>query len=195
MKKIFKGINVLGTIILTLVCSFFISIFVQPVIDVAKNFSGSIFSFFIDLSYRLAATTTENLILNIFSMNILTVCIFYFFTRQLSIIKDTVSNFCNQISDTENIEEFKEKNQSKIKRLRWCSMAFLITCGFFTLTYFYFPFSIKTSFDISITKISPYTDTNKLDVLKSDWMCMKSKDDFYNIKNQIDWIIEQHNLK
>ena len=54
---------------------------------------------------------------------------------------------------------------------------------------------LKSKFEADILKITPYTQHETIDVLKSNWICMKCKADYDSIYEKIESIIDENKLK
>ena len=205
MKRLFEGIR--GQIILGILVALIFNIFFQPVVDVARNFSGNIFTFFVDLFFRFAAINSGNRFINFIALGLMTGYIFYIISNIKFRIKDLdennnkIKNFIdNKDKDNESEELTSEEVnhiQVELKKIKKLSNIFVIlslVLFLFTVAYMYFPILFKEDFDMSILKITPYTDAQTVNMLKSDWVRMKSKKDFDGIKTRIDTIIQDHKL-
>jgi len=200
VKNIFKGINIKGTIVLCLLGTFLFALFLQPIIDVAHGFSGSIFKFFLDLYYRCAATTQQG---NEFIALIAFVVLVAFVSQQIRDIHKTYEKFKIldiseeiQANRNDNIDKIKKHNKEnrKYRCIIYFFIAFTILYSIFITVYMYAPRATKASFDNAITKITPYTEVHEINMLRSDWVRMKSRDDYHIIRDRINLIVEKYDL-
>lgn len=70
----------------------------------------------------------------------------------------------------------------------------LLLCLLSSLSFNIAPCIHKVAFDEAVIKITPYIEQNEVDMLKSDWTRMKTKEDYKRIDNFIDSIVEKNNL-
>ena len=113
-------------------------------------------------------------------------------------IEKQLTNLENKISDLENKIKQTEKKilrNNKVLIVNYIiDTIYILFLTFFFIIMFVLPFAYKHSFDISITKIKPYTTIENIQKLESDWTMMKSKDDYNKIDLTISKIIEDNNL-
>ena len=57
------------------------------------------------------------------------------------------------------------------------------------------PTIFKESFDRRIIQITPYVESGKIDLLKSNWACMETKDDYMVIAEEMHSILIENGLK
>lgn len=57
-----------------------------------------------------------------------------------------------------------------------------------------FPHAVWTEYQRDLIKIAPYIEQHELDTIKSDWVCMQSKEDYDDIYKRINEIKEAHDL-
>lgn len=87
----------------------------------------------------------------------------------------------DNIESIDEIEQFFIKSMNKArKRKLWNNIVIAIMPIYiiFIFIYLYLPTNLKENFDLAITKITPYTDTCTIDMLKSDWVRMRSGSDY-----------------
>jgi len=107
----------------------------------------------------------------------------------------------------ENIASFEEKIRTigdeiekseqalKIKKKVTFAVLLINTLWFlFLLVYTILPLGLRESFNNSVDKIAPYTDSQTVEELRSDWVRMRSRSDYNIIKDQIEQIIKDNNL-
>ncbi|MDR2561750.1 MAG: hypothetical protein LBC63_08275 [Holophagales bacterium] len=99
-----------------------------------------------------------------------------------------------------NAVENKIPKQNKIQRSRykksfWYLFITPIFHSMFLVFYIWLPFWLKSSFDKNLIIITPYVDTQTINLLKSDWVKMKSFEQYKNINTRIRTIIEQQTQK
>lgn len=96
-------------------------------------------------------------------------------------------------------EDFVSKFKNKIKKKHIKYLLILFICAlalFMSLNFIYFkPANLWNSFEMSITKITPYVEDNEIKKLRSKWVSMNSKDDYLEIENYIKEIKKKNNLK
>ena len=61
--------------------------------------------------------------------------------------------------------------------------------------YLYLPVSLWNNFDIYATQIAPYVDEQEIKMIRSQWTRMRSYDDYKEIEEYINKIIEENHLK
>lgn len=95
-----------------------------------------------------------------------------------------------------------EKSIKREKRLDLTLKGMSIICIIIYVLFFLnimiyqcFPVAVKASFDRCITQITPYVKDEKIEILRSDWVCMETKEDYDAIVEEINRIQEEHNLK
>lgn len=109
-----------------------------------------------------------------------------------SLIKKQMIDLENEYMDLEN------KKLRKEKRDRTISIVILIILMFFfiyEIGYTYVPSVYKENFDRTITKIRPYIEDRQVNQLNSDWVSMKTQQDYLILKEKISEIEEKYNLK
>lgn len=118
MKDLFKGINVPGTIIISILGTIIMSFIIQPSIDVARDFSGNIFTFFIALFFRCAATVFSSGFSEIFAIFAIVIFTMYAIMDIRNKIEDSC-NFCKEKLD--EINELKKIRQKIPQKYKWNS--------------------------------------------------------------------------
>jgi hypothetical protein len=129
--------------------------------------------------------------------------------RIMSVISENAENageLKNKLDDIENkllIEGLEKLNKEQSKNTKFLKIknAFIIVYTIllltlipFTYVLMYIPSAYKNSFDIAITKITPYVESSVIDMLQSDWVRMKTKKDYIDISKRIELILEENNL-
>jgi hypothetical protein len=157
----------------------------SPIADIAQEFRGNVFLFFADSYYRSAATVNESHLINII--------IFYSIIFFL-INFNTNSYYFRQLQEIINIKIKKNGQQLYVDKTknRMAALYGFIS-GIITSTFIFsvMPARLKAKYDTKLTQIVPYVDPQVINELKSDWVLMKSRKDFQNIKKNIDSIIEK----
>lgn len=87
------------------------------------------------------------------------------------------------------------KLEKKIALLKiWCAIILIMwVCMVFGV--YILPSSMYNRVIISIERITPYVQEERIDQMKSDWRLMKNWDDYKNLTNEISQIEEENNLK
>lgn len=56
------------------------------------------------------------------------------------------------------------------------------------------PNAVYRDFQRDLTQISPYIEQQELDIIRSDWVCMQTKEDYDAIYERINQVKEEHDL-
>lgn len=99
----------------------------------------------------------------------------------------------SKVADAKNkLDKFKKKYKQKqelkpqkTKRSLARSLAFLFIVVLYMIFYVFIPAVLYNAFDITITQVSPYTEESEITMLRSQWVSMKSYDDFRVINNRL----------
>lgn len=101
-------------------------------------------------------------------------------------------------SSFDSLKRELEEARVRINRLVGSSIAIIIYSSFMVIavTYtFIFPLYLSDTFERHIIMITPYTTSEQIDMLKSDWVRMTTKADFEAIDKQVMQIVEEYGLK
>jgi len=175
-KEIFSRKNIKKAIIAVVVIPLAYDFLIKPLAYMFINFSGNIWNTFTNYYYKCVSETNGN--------EIILLCAYLFCGYMLG----KISVFTTK---NESIVDKEEKSNSKQGGIFNALLTLILIIMIF------FNFSIdkeKNKFDLKIIKITPYVDTSELNMLKSDWTRMRSKDDFNDIMDQIELIVKEHNL-
>lgn len=235
MKKLFNSINIKGTIVIGVITTVICVYFVQPLIDISRGFTGSIFTSLVNYYYVCSATVEGNevtryaaLLIFTIAMGLLIVWLFDnilkftiaireqkqhptedFKTETTNIIsEEPLDSIVTNIERIErnilrieeqfnNIDEKRIYSTKALKRKRMLNIFGLLIYIIFLLNilvFAHFPYITKSKFNVNITKITPYVETKEIEMLKSDWVRMKTKDDYIKIVEKIDFIVSENNL-
>lgn len=98
------------------------------------------------------------------------------------------------------ISKYKLKQKLKLLMFVFKGLYVFLTTMYiliflFVTVYQCFPAIINETFDRSITQIAPYVEDEKIEIMRSDWVSMKTKADFDVINKEIGRIREENNLK
>ncbi len=94
----------------------------------------------------------------------------------------------------EGTDKESDSSLQKKKTIDWFPIIWsLFTCVLFTISVF-IPLSISQNFSRDITMIKPYADNHTVLVLESEWIRMRSKDDYNRIYDVINQIKTANNL-
>ena len=95
----------------------------------------------------------------------------------------------------------RETNSSKVskvkKKTNFARLNLFISTVLFvthSIVFIYIPVGIHMNFNRDITIIKPYTDTQTILLLESDWARMKSKEDYDKIYQVINEVKENNNI-
>lgn len=86
------------------------------------------------------------------------------------------------------------KDGKKIRKLLIAMVAFFVVYFASMITFDIIPHAMWNDYQRDLIKIAPYIDQHDLDVIKSDWICMQSKEDYDKIYERINQMKEKHNL-
>lgn len=185
---------IVGTIV-SLVCMFIFTVG-KNFLTIAYSASSSFGSIMIDVLYYSAAKVTNNtLLLNLFFIFLegavgigataIVDRIRYGFELKRNGIFSEKFNHQTEHDDaaTININIKKLANQMIWNTVTLVLILVLVIT--FTLFYAIYPCIIKDKMDLTIEKITPYVEKNEIYKLRSDWVQMKSKDDYDKIINKV----------
>ena len=93
-------------------------------------------------------------------------------------------------------EEAEEaiKDGRKMRKIAIASFIFVVLYLFFIVTTYIAPNLLWESYKRDVTKIKPYVEQQEIEQIESDWVCMKTKEDYDAIYKIIDDVKEKHNL-
>lgn len=220
MKKWLAKENI-NAIKVSLVACVIFAVLVEPVMQVGKNLGKGIVAALID--YFFYSCSCASGISFISTMVIYATFIFvYLSVRKLVQIAYPSNEKEASAKNPENPKEMATEGQEigqlvdklaktavridklerKIKKQAYAlkitsivtSFAWIILL-FDLAVYQYAPTLMKESFDRRITQIIPYVESQKIDLLKSDWVSMDSKEDYDKIVAEIESILAENNLK
>lgn len=110
--------------------------------------------------------------------------------------KEQVMNELSQLS----IDSLVKKNPTDRKKQKNMGLILGFSFCFFVLLIIYIelflvlPLNMVDSFQRDILAITPYSDTHTIQQLESDWVCMRSENEYDKIYEVIDEIKQTHNL-
>ncbi|MCL2500420.1 MAG: hypothetical protein FWE90_08795 [Defluviitaleaceae bacterium] len=218
MKNLFDGSKTRGIIFITLFCTFIFYIFLQPIADALRNYSGNIKNFIVDYYYIRAASIQGYDFVTYVAFIIAWIYFLKIFNNIFTLYKDLNKSLFNETiiqnkgleidhekefsieKAKKELEELKRKSNLIKKEIKNKKLLIKIIMPLFVLfflhiaIYQYGPTLIKSSFDNAIVKITPYVESDIVNILKSDWKLMKSRSDFVNIRDRINEICDEHNL-
>ena len=116
--------------------------------------------------------------------------------QQIAHIENTKSQ---KVDLDANNKVAKSKNDLKLESVKLkMATALLIILTFLLLFLVYFayitPNQIWAKFEQDITMIKPYVDNSKIDELRSNWVCMRSENDYTEIYAVINDVKQTNNL-
>lgn len=204
-EKIKKVVFGFASIVLTVIMT---SILSDPILLIYENITNGILTSITDTFYYYCARCSElefvNYILFILANYL---CIAYPTHYISDIRKPSEAERQRKIESeikgktSEELKELVQKSSNRLKYLKKVASAAVVLLTItqimfliFTAGYVYMPTQYKLSFDRQITKITPYVDSHEIDLLKSDWTLMESKEDYTAIMDRINLVIEENNL-
>lgn len=165
--------------------------------DIGKSFLETILNYV----FSSASMMDEQALITLFFTMTFIFVIIYTLTN--TIIKiSSLNNKDNKIPrDTENPEKALQKLNKKIdileKRIKKSGIMVIITTillSIHLIITIIAPAIINAGFKNNITMIKPYTDSQTVMMLESDWIRMKSKDNYDKIYDIINQIKEENGL-
>ncbi len=213
MKRLIKK-DSLNAIWFSIVAGILLSQVFEPIIKIGKNLGDGLIVALVDYFYFSCGQANSTSFVNY-------IACFLFLFVVFPVVKDAITLILNfrkkediaTSSSTEVVSEespktlddlietgIKLKAKNKRKMLYYkivlviCAIILILTVCNVTI-YKYGPTIVKESFDRRITQITPYTENEKIALLKSDWVSMKSKSDYDKIVEEINSILEENNLK
>ncbi|MCL2633553.1 MAG: hypothetical protein FWD34_03455 [Oscillospiraceae bacterium] len=109
--------------------------------------------------------------------------------KRIQVLKEAKQVATDNTVSFESVKSLKRKRISDITHLCF-SIFFIVYTFIFTLI----PSSQKSYFEREIIKITPYVEAHEIDMLKSDWVLMKSREDYLDIRNRINAICDEYDL-
>jgi len=184
--------------------------------EVTPTAGNSVWRFLSNSFFHSAAKMTEtSLITCVFALltGIAISVILVLTNNALGVTKKAISTAENILRDVHNpqpevddagpeitsAEITAEANDiiKKVKRGR----ILLIVCVVFFAIYFgdilafgYLPHGLWNDYQRDLLKIAPYVEQQEIDMIKSDWMCMQSKEDYDEIYERINRIKNEYEL-
>lgn len=86
------------------------------------------------------------------------------------------------------------KEGKKIRRFLIGALAFFVIYFSVIMAFDVFPHAMWAEYQNDLIKIAPYIEQQELDQIKSDWVCMQSKEDYDDIYSRINKIKEENDL-
>ena len=186
------------------------------VAEIAPTAGNSIWRFFSNSFFSSAAKMTETSLITLLFAALIGIGVVYayvFLSKALGTTKKAITNAEELLDDINNPkpkvhteskkiteDELKTEVKGIIKDAKRGRSATIIGIIFFVL-YFgsilvfdYLPHGLWTDYQRDLLKIAPYIEQQELDRIKSDWVCMQSKEDYEEIYKQIDEIKKEHSL-
>ncbi len=213
MKRLIKK-DSLNAIWFSIVAGILLSQVFEPIIKIGKNLGDGLIVALVDYFYYSCGQASSTSFVNY-------IACFVFLFVLCPVVKNTIAIILDfrkkediaTSSSTEVVSEespktlddiietgikLKAKNKRKMLYLKIvlviCAIILILTVCDVTI-YKYGSTIVKESFDRKITQITPYTENEKIALLKSDWVSMKSKSDYDKIEERINSILEENNLK
>lgn len=207
LKKLFTK-NDMNGVKQSLIASLIFLILLEPIIQIGKNLSKGIIASFVDYFYYSCSRVNGIS----FVSYLVFIAFAFYLARELRELTKLyrelfLSNRKEEAKDSENsskveqhclnnTRETADETQEKVLKVTGgfvIVLNILLLC--YILTYWYLPSAMNTSFDRRIIQITPYVESEEIDLLKSDWASMESKDDYDKIAEKIDFILATNGLK
>lgn len=215
MKKFFSTENIRG-VGQSLVASVLFLVLLEPIIKIGKNLTHGLINAFVDYFFYSCARVD--------GIDFICYGVFYAFLWFVMYEIHNFSTTAFSKKDDEktsagidkntNLEpqERKQKTEdllleiSKLKKKEKClkcalriiskaSIVFWILFLCNIVIYKYAPATVNQTFNRKIIQITPYIEISELELLRSEWVSMESKDDYDRIVEKIDYVLIENNLK
>jgi hypothetical protein len=105
-----------------------------------------------------------------------------------------LDNINSQLKDIKTELENYEKSHSKNKILKTISVFEMIFICAYIVIYITMPIIHKTAFDMKMTQVTPYISSSEINQLKSDWVSMRSYEDYKLINDRIHEVRNENDL-
>lgn len=212
MKKIFSKENLRG-VLQSLTASVIFLILLEPILHVGSNMLSKGGIALIDYFFYSCGHISNWHFINYVAFLCFSYYIMQCMESTLSLYKTNtrekekkaLTSIDQKSSEIESQTEQLNKLITTNKKLRkieiilkvlsviFCLIYVLIFC--YVIIYELAPTFCKEEFDRKIIQITPYIEKRDIDILKSKWVTMKSKDDYDIISNEINRILVENNLK
>ena len=216
MNDLFKKDNING-IWISIVAGILLSQIFDPLIKIGKNLGKGVINAFVDYFFYSCSNTNDTYFVNYILYIVFLLIILPIIKDAFSIIidlrkKGNVSKSLpaktpekeaeNPLSEiVDNVIKMKALDDKREKRRRFTQISSAICAIVLILSlldvalYKYAPTIVKGTFDRCIVQITPYVEKERIDLLKSNWVSMKTKSDYDIIANEIDSILIENELK
>jgi hypothetical protein len=181
-----------------------IGFLIKSVWEIAINYSGNIYTSLINYYYLRASVTTGNELIEFGAtsiigimyiiMGLLFIYIISDYSKRIKSLRDNREKNELEVSLSEISITEKKIEKKGIKRLRCeqfvniiclCSIIFI---AIYTYAFVYSPTKTKKVIDLAIIIITPYVEQKDIDMLKSEWIRMRTKEDYIKIETKINSI-------
>ena len=189
---------------------------VEWITEIAPTAGGSILRFFSNSFYTAAANMNEtSLISSIFAaiLGASVGSILIIISSSLDTTKRTITTAEGILEEINNyhIQESKQQREitkeeveteakeiiRKAKKNRKSMIAIVIFVALYLgyiIVFNFAPHILWVDYQRDLLKIAPYVEQQELDQIKSDWVCMQSKEDYDAIQKRINEIKNNHSL-
>ena len=184
--------------------------------EIVPTAGNSAWKFFLNAFFSAAAKATEtSLITFMFSafVGIAIVYIFNLLSKALGATKEAIATAedivkdintshgkvdkkGNKITTTEIETEAKNiiQDAKKGRKIAVAGIAFFVFYFCYILVFDFLPHKVWNYYQRDLLKIAPYIEQQELDEIKSDWVCMQSKEDYDRIYERINEIKTEYDL-
>lgn len=216
MKKFFTKDNIRG-VMQSIVASILVIILLEPVIEIGKNLGRGIINSFVDYFFVSCAQVSGIKFVSylaFFAFSWFAIGVIQYFLsaatsplekkKSVEIDQSTAANLSPLNSEKSlkeiraEIDELKKQKTRAERILKIISILFIVLWVlflFYIVVYQYIPATVNETFSRKIVQITPYVETNEIDLLKSEWVSMKGKDDYDRIAEKIENILLENDLK
>jgi len=184
--------------------------------EITPTAGNSLWRFFSNSFFSAAARMTQTSLITFLFSALIGVAIVYVYvllSKALGVTKKAIVNAKDILGDIDNpktrvSEERKKittaaiKNEAEniIKDAKKGRIITIVGIVIFVLYFAYIflfnllPHGLWTDYQRDLLKIAPYIEQQDLDIIKSNWVCMQSKEDYDNIYKRIDAIKNEYDL-
>ena len=209
MKKLFSKEGI-GSVFQSLVASLIVIYLIQPTIEIGKNLGKGIIKSFFDYFFYSCARASGIDFVNYIAFNAILWFAFYMIDHFLStgfprtekkkFTKDNEGK--NNDVNPQNSRKHPKDPKSEIERLERMlkiisTIATIVWVLFLCniIIFQYAPVVVKNTFDRRVVQVTPYIEAEEVDLLKSEWVSMESREDYVLISKKIDDILAKNNLE
>lgn len=184
--------------------------------EITPTAGNSLWRFFSNSFFSAAARMTQTSLITFLFSALIGVAIVYVYvllSKALGVTKKAIVNAKDILGDIDNpktrvseerkkitTEAIKNEAENIIKDAKKGRIITIVGIVIFVLYFAYIflfnllPHGLWTDYQRDLLKIAPYIEQQDLDIIKSNWVCMQSKEDYDNIYKRIDAIKNEYDL-